>query len=68
MIFSDLTPKVDLVKESAEGLSACELKWNPRKARGSVCATFRKAYPEATCALVSPPDCPARLLPQTAPA
>lgn len=60
--------EIDLVEESAEGLSACELKWNPRKARGSICATFRKAYPEASCALVSPPDCPAHLLPQTPPA
>ena len=60
--------EVDLVEESASGLMARELKWNPRKARGSVCATFRKAYPEAVCALVAPPDCPAHLLPQTPPA
>ena len=60
--------EVDLVEESASGLVARELKWNPRKTRGSVCATFRKAYPEAVCALVAPPDCPAHLLPQTPPA
>lgn len=55
--------EVDLVEESASGLAACELKWNPRKTRGTLCATFRNAYPEATCSLVSPPDCAARLLP-----
>lgn len=55
--------EVDLVEESAAGLKACELKWNPRKTRGTVCATFRKAYPEAECVLVSPPDAPAHLLP-----
>ena len=55
--------EVDLVEVSAAGLKACELKWNPRKTRGGVCPTFRKAYPEAECVLVSPPDAPAYLLP-----
>jgi hypothetical protein len=60
--------EVDLVEESASGLAARELKWNPRKARGSVCATFHNAYPEATCTLVSPADCAAYLLPNHSPA
>ena len=33
--------EVDLVEESASGLAAFELKWNPRKARGAICPALR---------------------------
>ncbi len=46
--------EVDLLEESPEGLKAYELKWNEKKARGSICSTFRNAYPDADCAEVSP--------------
>lgn len=46
--------EVDLVEESASGLNAFELKWNPAKATGSICKTFRNAYPDAKCIGVSP--------------
>ena len=46
--------EVDLIEESPEGLKAYELKWNEKKARGSICTTFRNAYPDANCAEVSP--------------
>ena len=46
--------EVDLIEESPAGLKAYELKWNEKKARGSICPTFRNAYPDADCAEVSP--------------
>ena len=54
--------EVDLVEESASGLKAFELKWNPAKAGGSICQTFRNAYPRAECIGVSPLNCPEHLL------
>ena len=54
--------EVDLVEESASGLKAFEVKWNPAKAGGSICQTFRNAYPRAECIGVSPLNCPEHLL------
>lgn len=54
--------EVDLVEESADGLSACELKWNPRKTRNPICSTFRNAYPEAVCSMISQDNYAERLL------
>ena len=54
--------EVDLVEESADGLSACELKWNPGKTRNPICATFRNAYPEAVCSMITPDNFAERLL------
>ena len=58
--------EVDLVEESAGGLTAYELKWNPKKTRDSICATFRNAYPEAEIVGVSPQTFAERLLPGNA--
>lgn len=55
--------EVDLIEESAEGLTAFELKWSPKKVRNSICSTFRNAYPEAACIGVSPHNCVEHLLP-----
>lgn len=49
--------EVDLVEETADGLKAYELKWNPLKARDAISATFRSAYPNALCFGVSPENC-----------
>jgi predicted AAA+ superfamily ATPase len=46
--------EVDLVEESASGVKAFEFKWNPRKARVSLPKTFRSAYPDAECSVVTP--------------
>ena len=54
--------EVDLVEESASGLKAFEVKWNPAKAGGSICQTFRNAYPGAECIGVSPFNCAEHLL------
>ncbi len=54
--------EVDLVEESADGLRAFELKWNPAKAGNSICGTFRNAYREAECIGVSPRNCAEQLL------
>lgn len=54
--------EVDLVEESACGLRAFELKWNPNKTRAPICTTFRNAYPNAECFMVSPKDCAEHLL------
>ena len=54
--------EVDLIEETASGLKAFELKWNPSKAGGSICQTFRNAYPGAECIGVSPLNCTEHLL------
>ncbi len=46
--------EVDLLEESATGLRAFELKWNPGKSGSPICASFRNAYPHAVCTGVSP--------------
>ena len=54
--------EVDLIEETASGLKAFELKWNPSKAGGSICQSFRNAYPGAECIGVSPLNCTEHLL------
>lgn len=46
--------EVDLVEESASGLSAYEIKWNRKKSAGVFSRTFTAAYPQAACRLVTP--------------
>jgi len=46
--------EVDLVEESAEGLSAYEVKWSPTKAAKPLPRTFLAAYPDAVCRGISP--------------
>lgn len=46
--------EVDLVEESAAGLRAFEVKWNPRKAEKPLSRAFRAAYPTAVCAGIAP--------------
>ena len=48
--------EVDLIEESAEGLKAYEIKWNPSKAVKGVSKTFSSTYPHAECKSVSPVD------------
>ena len=54
--------EVDLLEESAGSLKAYELKWNPKKTGRLIAKTFRDAYPEAECSVVSSRDCPSFLL------
>ena len=46
--------EVDLVEESANGLKAFEIKWNPKKAAESLPRTFTNAYPSAETFGISP--------------
>ena len=46
--------EVDLVEESANGLKAFEIKWNPNKAAEPLPRTFTNAYPSAETFGVSP--------------
>ena len=46
--------EVDLVEESAEGLRAYEVKWNPTKGEGAFSRTFTDAYPDAKLRFVTP--------------
>lgn len=46
--------EVDLIEETAGGLSAYEVKWNPAKLSKSMSKTFLSAYPQAECHGVSP--------------
>lgn len=46
--------EVDLIEETASGLSAYEVKWNPAKLSKSMSKTFLSAYPQAECHGVSP--------------
>ena len=48
--------EVDLVEESAGGLSAYEIKWNPKKSAMAFSKTFTEAYPNAVRRLVTPAD------------
>jgi hypothetical protein len=54
--------EVDLIEESAKGIKAYELKWNPAKTKGAICQTFRQAYPNAEFIEASPSDCNRYLL------
>lgn len=46
--------EVDLVEESADGLKAFEIKWNPKKAAEPLPRTFTNAYPSAKTFGISP--------------
>ena len=46
--------EVDYIEEDATGLSAWEMKWNAKKATGSLPASFRSAYPNARTDFVTP--------------
>lgn len=46
--------EVDLIEETAGGLSAYEVKWNPAKLGKAMSKTFLSAYPQAECHGVSP--------------
>lgn len=46
--------EVDLIEETASGLSAYEVKWNPAKLSKAMSKTFLSAYPQAECHGVSP--------------
>ena len=46
--------EVDLIEETASGLSAYEVKWNPTKLDKAMSKTFLSAYPQAECHGVSP--------------
>ena len=46
--------EVDLIEESAAGLKAFEIKWNPKKAADPLPKTFTNAYPQAATFGVSP--------------
>lgn len=48
--------EVDLVEESAGGLSAYEIKWSTKKPSKSFSKTFTAAYPQAACRFVTPTD------------
>ena len=48
--------EVDLVEESAGGLSAYEIKWSTKKPSRPFSKTFTAAYPQAACRLVTPTD------------
>lgn len=46
--------EVDLIEETASGLSAYEVKWNPAKLNKAMSKTFLSAYPQTECHGVSP--------------
>ena len=46
--------EVDLIEETASGLSAYKVKWNPAKLNKAMSKTFLSAYPQAECYGVSP--------------
>lgn len=43
----------DLIEESAIGLDAYEVKWNPARASKAMSKTFLSAYPQVRCHGVS---------------
>ena len=45
--------EIDYIEESAEGLAAWEMKWNAKKAKGTLPASFRAAYPDVQTGFVS---------------
>lgn len=49
--------EVDYLEETAQGVSAWEMKWNPKKAGGTIPAAFGSAYPGARWGFVTPRDC-----------
>lgn len=46
--------EVDYIEERADGLMAWEMKWNDRRAAGTLPRAFRTAYPKAKTGFVTP--------------
>lgn len=46
--------EIDLVEEENGALRAFEFKWNPKKGKANIPASFAKAYPHATYTIVTP--------------
>lgn len=54
--------EVDLIEESVETLSAFEIKWNAKKAKGRFSLSFSNAYPQASYGFISPANYFERLI------
>ncbi|MBP5226205.1 MAG: ATP-binding protein [Kiritimatiellae bacterium] len=54
--------EIDYIEESNGGIVAWEIKWNARKARGSLPSAFRAAYPGTPCGFISRENLPPFLL------
>lgn len=57
--------EIDLVEEENGALRAFEFKWNPKKGKANIPASFAKAYPHATYTIVIPDNVDDFLLPIT---
>ncbi len=57
--------EIDLVEEENGALHAFEFKWNPKKGKANIPASFAKAYPHATYTIVTPDNVDDFLLPIT---
>ena len=57
--------EIDLVEEENGALRAFEFKWNPKKGKANIPASFAKAYPHATYTIVTPDNVDDFLLPIT---
>ena len=57
--------EIDLVEEENGALRAFEFKWNPKKGKANIPASFAKAYPHATYTIVTPDNVGDFLLPIT---
>ena len=57
--------ELDLVEEENGALRAFEFKWNPKKGKANIPASFAKAYPHATYTIVTPDNVDDFLLPIT---
>ena len=55
--------EVDYLEEVNGGISAWEIKWNARKAHGSLPAAFLASYPDTPSAFISRENFPAFLMP-----
>lgn len=57
--------EIDLVEEENGAFRAFEFKWNPKKGKANIPASFAKAYPHATYTIVTPDNVDDFLLPIT---
>lgn len=57
--------EIDLVEEENGALRTFEFKWNPKKGKANIPASFAKAYPHATYTIVTPDNVDDFLLPIT---
>ena len=57
--------EIDLVEEENGALRAFEFKWNPKKGKANIPASFAKAYPHAIYTIVTPDNVDDFLLPIT---